>query len=79
MEKVKEVIPSDAFYGNGPELGPAVFMIDDSVVEQAALSKSWPLAKILLCTFHFLQRRWTGLFDGKTEYRRRIELYSYST
>ena len=65
MEKVKEVIPSDAFYGNGPGLGPAVFMIDDSVVEQAALSKCWPKAKIFLCTFHFLQRHWTWLYDGK--------------
>ena len=27
MEKVKEVIPSYAFYGNGPELGPAAFMM----------------------------------------------------
>lgn len=67
MEKVKEVIPSDAFHGNGPGLGPAVFMIDDSVVEQAALSKCWPMAKILLCTFHFLQRRWTWLYDGKKQ------------
>ena len=64
MEKVKEVIPSDAFYGNGPELGPAVFMINNSVIEQAALSKCWPLAKTFLCTFHFLQRRWTWLYDG---------------
>ena len=65
MEKVKEVIPSDAFHGNGPGLGPAVLMIDDSVVEQATLSKCWPMAKILLCTFHFLQRPWTWLYDGK--------------
>ena len=65
MEKVKEVIPSNAFYGNGPGLGPAVFMIDDSVVEQAPLSKCWPMAKIFLCTFHFLQRCWTWLYDGK--------------
>ena len=65
MQKVKEVIPSDAFYGNGPVLGPAVFMIDDSLVEKSALSKSWPMAKIFLCTFHFLQRRWTWLHDGK--------------
>ena len=48
MQKVKEVIPSDAFYGNGPVLGPAVFMIDDSLVEKSALSKSWPMAKNFL-------------------------------
>ena len=44
MQNVKEVIPSDAFYGNGPLLGPAVFMIDDSLVEKSALSKTWPMA-----------------------------------
>ena len=46
-------------------LGPAVLMIDDCVVEQAALSKCWPMAKVFLCTFHFLQRHWTWLYDGK--------------
>ncbi len=67
METVKQVLPSDAFYGNGPCIGPAVFMIDDSIVEQAALSQSWPSARLLLCTFHFLQRRWTWLHDGKNK------------
>ena len=56
METVKQVLPSDAFYGSGPCIGPAVFMIDDSIVEQAALSQSWPSARLLLCTFYFLQR-----------------------
>ena len=65
MQNVKEVIPSYAFYGNGPLLGPAVFMIDDSLVEKSALSKSWRIAKIFLCTFHFLQRRWTWLHNGR--------------
>ena len=65
METVKQVLPADAFYGNGPLVGPSVFMIDDSTVEHAALSKSWPSASILLCTFHFLQRRWTWLYEGK--------------
>ena len=42
-----------------------MFIIGDSVVEQAALSKCWLMAKIFLCTFHFLQGRWTWLHDGK--------------
>lgn len=41
-------------------------MIDDSVVEQAALSKCLPIAKLFLCTFHFFQRRWTWLYNGKS-------------
>ena len=55
MEIVKEVIPSDAFYGNGSGLGPAVFMIDDSIVEQAALSKCWPMAKFSSAPFTFFR------------------------
>ncbi len=55
MEMIK-VLPTDAFYGNGPDGGPAVFMIDDSIVDHAALSRSWPSAKVLLCTFHFFTK-----------------------
>ena len=65
MEMVKQVLPADAFYGNGPSVGPSAFMIDDSIVEHTALSVTWPSARILLCTFHFLQRRWTWLYEGK--------------
>ena len=65
MEMVKQVLPADAFYGNGPSVGPSAFMIDDSTVERSALSITWPSAHILLCTFHFLQRRWTWLYEGK--------------
>ena len=38
MEMVKQVLPADAFYGNGPSVGPSAFMIDDSIVEHTALS-----------------------------------------
>ena len=68
MEIVKQVIPSaNAFHGKGPSAGPSIFMLDDSIVEQAALAKSWPSATLLLCTFHFLQRQWTWLYDGKNK------------
>ena len=49
------------------QTGLAVFMIDDSVVEHTALLKSWPSARILLCTFHFLQRQWTWLHNGQNK------------
>ena len=53
------------FFGNNPSVGPQVFMIDDSTSERLAIEKAWPSATILLCTFHFLQRRWTWLHDAK--------------
>ena len=40
-------------------------MIDDSIAERLAIEKAWPSATVLLCTFHFLQRRWTWLHDAK--------------
>jgi len=67
LELVKQVLPSSAFFGNGAQTGPAVFMIDDSVVEHTALLKSWPSARLLLCTFHFLQRQWTWLHNGQNK------------
>ena len=48
----------------GSEQGPSVIMTDDSSPERDALSKAWPSATLLLCTFHFLQRRWTNKQDG---------------
>ena len=42
-------------------------MIDDSAAERGAISKYWPQACVLLCTFHFLQRMWTWLHDGKNK------------
>ena len=38
-------------------------MIDDSTSERLTLEKAWPSATVL--RFHFLQRRWTWLHDGK--------------
>lgn len=65
LEMVKEVVPSAAFFGKGPNIGPQLFMIDDSVAEQSAIQRAWPSSRILLCTFHFLQRRWTWLHDAR--------------
>ena len=57
LEMVKEILPPWALFGNGPNTGPQVFMIDDSSSERTAINKAWPSAVVLLCTFHFLQRR----------------------
>ena len=42
-------------------------MIDDSISERSAIERAWANAQVLLCTFHFLQRRWTWLYDGKNK------------
>ena len=54
---LKTILPSKAFYGRGPDLGPKMFMTDDSDTERSALHSAWPLAILLLCIFHVLQVR----------------------
>jgi len=39
-------------------------MTDDSTSVKGALRNIWPDTQQLLCTFHFLQRRWTWLLEG---------------
>ena len=65
MQMLKSILPQNAFFGEGSERGPSVIMTDDSSPERDALSKAWPSATLLLCTFHFLQRQWTWLWDAK--------------
>lgn len=65
LQKLIEILPSHAFYGKGPDIGPSLVMTDDSNTEKGALKSVWPSSKQLLCTFHFLQRRWTWLYEGK--------------
>ena len=45
--------------------GPSVVMIDDSNTEKQALKDIRPNTIQLLCTFHFLQCRWTWLYEGR--------------
>ena len=54
-----------AFFGRGTSAGPKVIMTDDTATERAALRQAWPSTTLILCTFHFLQRRWTWLWEGK--------------
>jgi len=65
LEMIKDVIPENAFYGSGPDRGPAVIMTDDCSAERNAIQKVWQNARLLLCTFHFLQSKWTWLHNGQ--------------
>ena len=42
-------------------------MTDDSGTEKDVLRSVWPNSIQLLCIFHFLQRRWTWLYEGKNK------------
>ena len=64
FEMLKKVLPQSAIYGQGVDVGPSLFMTDDSTAEGEALQSSWKTSTLLLCTFHFLQRC-TWLHDGK--------------
>ena len=62
-----ETFPSYAFCGEGAESGPTLCMTDDCGTEKGALRSVWPNSIQLLCIFHFLQRRWTWLYEGKNK------------
>ena len=64
---LQKVWPQNAFYNNGKNSGPKLILTDDSTAEQAALQSVWPSSTLLLCAFHFLQRRWTWLYDGNNK------------
>ena len=64
FELLKKVLPAYAFYGRGCDVGPILFMTDDSSVLRSSLSRSWPQAEILLCQFHVLQAFWIWLWDN---------------
>ncbi|POG80618.1 hypothetical protein GLOIN_2v252347 [Rhizophagus irregularis DAOM 181602=DAOM 197198] len=61
----KTILPSHAFYGRGAEVGPIVFLTDDSSAERNSLELCWPQGIRLLCTFHVLQAFWRWLHDSK--------------
>ena len=66
---VEDVYPQNTFYGSGVQKGPAVVMTDNSMTEKGAMKTMWPSSTQLLCIFHFLQRRWTWLWEGKKIYK----------
>ncbi len=65
MQMLAEILPKKAFFGKGAHKGPTLVMTDDSSAERGAIQSFWQDAILLLCSFHFLQRRWTWLHDGK--------------
>ena len=54
---LKSCYKQDAFGGRG-ERGPAVIMTDNCSELFEALSRVWPEAILILCTFHVLQQVW---------------------
>ena len=64
LKMMKTMLPQDAFYGRGPQLGPVLGLTDDASVERNALRKVWPLMELLLCHFHVLQAHWQWLFKS---------------
>lgn len=65
LHMLADVLPKNAFFGKGAKKGPSIVMTDDSSAERAAIQGVWQDAVLLLCSFHFLQSRWTWLHDGK--------------
>ena len=80
LQMLKSILPNHVFYGKGPQAGPDVVMIDDSSTERGAISKCWPNACILLCTFHFLQRQYgLGCLRVKIKSAKMIESLLYKS
>ncbi|CAB5353787.1 unnamed protein product [Rhizophagus irregularis] len=65
LNLLKTILPSHAFYGRGAEVGPIVFLTDDSSAERNSLELCWPQGIRLLCTFHVLWAFWRWLHDSK--------------
>ena len=72
LKNLIEALPSYAFCGEGAESGPTLCMTDDCGTEKGALRSVWPNSTQLLCIFHFLQRRWTWLYEGKIRFSSKI-------
>ncbi len=65
LVSLQKILPTEAFYKQGPSSGPTIFLSDDSQAQSQALSSTWPTATQLLCVFHMLQSFWTWLHEGK--------------
>ena len=62
---LKEILPEYAFFGHGRDIGPQIFLTDDSAAKRNTLEICWPNSKQFLCTFHILQAFWRWLHDSK--------------
>ncbi|CAG8751162.1 14117_t:CDS:2 [Rhizophagus irregularis] len=59
INKLKSILPSNAFFGRGVDLDPSMFMTDDSAAERNAIELCWPNSK------RFLYDRSTVISDFK--------------
>ncbi|KAL5238076.1 hypothetical protein ACI65C_005486 [Semiaphis heraclei] len=59
----KNLFPKDALSKRG-EIGPKIFMSDDSAAERHALHDVFPQSTLLLCIFHVLQATWGYLWNS---------------
>ena len=71
---LKTILPPDAFFRRGPQLGPMGIMTDDSASERQSLRATWPQATLFLCSFHFLQSTWQWLWNSTSEVDRNDRL-----
>jgi len=65
LDLLKSIMPPDAFFGRGSDTGSILFLTDELVSQREALRNSWPDARQFLCLFHYLQRWWKWLWEGK--------------
>ena len=72
LELLKTVLPPDAFYGRGPQLGPVLCMTNDGEAERLALASAWPELILLLCQFHLLQALWQWLWAGNHKIEKQL-------
>ena len=64
LKLLQRALPEEAFYKRGVKRGPSMVMTDDCSAEHNAVQNVWPESRLLLCTFHFLQFKWTWLHNG---------------
>ena len=67
LQMMKEILPSWAFYGRGPNVGPVLGITDDCDAERNALQTAWPSIELLLCQFHVLQSNWQFIFKSENQ------------
>ena len=54
----KSILPKDAFFGRGPNVGPKIIMTDDSDAERNAVKKLWPNVSFVTSILEMALERW---------------------
>lgn len=63
LELWKKILSPESL-GKRGQIGPRIFMTDDSLAERNALREVFPQTTLLLCIFHVLQAAWRYLWDS---------------